>query len=155
MRAFKRILCPTDFSEPSYVALREAVDLARHFGADLYVVHVTRPSPMVVATAVTDPPLVMAPTTISEHQQQVLLATEAELRQVVSVMVPDDVPAHPVVEVGDPARRIASLAEERHVDLIVMATHGQTGWRRFVSGSVAEKVVRYSTMPVLTIRQPR
>jgi universal stress protein A len=59
------------------------------------------------------------------------------------------------VVTGDPAPEIVRLAEQEVVDLIVIATHGQSGWRHFVFGSVAEKVVRLAPCPVLTIRAPR
>jgi len=52
---------------------------------------------------------------------------------------------------GDPAQEICQAAKEKGADLIVIATHGQTGWRRLVFGSVTEKVVRLAPCPVLTI----
>jgi nucleotide-binding universal stress UspA family protein len=55
---------------------------------------------------------------------------------------------------GQPADEIARVAERNQADLIVIATHGHTGWRRFLFGSVAEKVVRVAPCPVLTIQEP-
>ena len=56
---------------------------------------------------------------------------------------------------GRPSEYIVQLAEEEQIDLIVMATHGQSGWGRVFFGSVAEKVVRLAECPVLTVRRPR
>lgn len=60
-----------------------------------------------------------------------------------------------IVGHGDVADEIVRIAETEKADLIVTATHGTTGWRRFVFGSVAEKVVRLAKCPVLTIRNPQ
>ncbi len=59
-----------------------------------------------------------------------------------------------LVTTGEPAPEILRIAAEEHVDLIVIASHGLTGWRRLVFGSVAEKVVRQAPCPVLTIAAP-
>jgi len=59
-----------------------------------------------------------------------------------------------IVVLGEAADEIVRMSEEQRVDLIVIATHGQTGWRHMVFGSVAEKVVRLAPCPVLTIRAP-
>jgi nucleotide-binding universal stress UspA family protein len=53
---------------------------------------------------------------------------------------------------GNPGREIAEVAKERGFDLVVMATHGRTGWSRFTLGSVAERALRSSNVPVLTLR---
>jgi nucleotide-binding universal stress UspA family protein len=55
---------------------------------------------------------------------------------------------------GKPAHEIVSLASQEMADIIVIATQGESGWQRFVFGSVAEKVVRHADCPVLTIRAP-
>jgi nucleotide-binding universal stress UspA family protein len=57
-----------------------------------------------------------------------------------------------VVGHGDPANEIVCIAEQEQIDLIVIATFGKTGWRRFAFGSVTEKVVRLASCPVLTVR---
>jgi nucleotide-binding universal stress UspA family protein len=62
---------------------------------------------------------------------------------------------HPIVAYGSPADEIVRIANEENIDLIVIATHGRTGWRHLVSGSVTEKVVRIASHPVLTIRTPK
>lgn len=64
------------------------------------------------------------------------------------------VAVHPIIGHGDVAEQILRTAEEKGVDLIVIARHGRTGWRRLVFGSIAEKIVRLARCPVLTVRQP-
>jgi nucleotide-binding universal stress UspA family protein len=68
--------------------------------------------------------------------------------------VPDSVTVESLVVRGDPAVEIHRIAKERGVDLIVIATHGWTGWRHLVFGSVAERVLREAPCAVLSIRRP-
>lgn len=152
MLPWRRILCPTDLSEPSYVALRLASELAEHFGGELYLVNVvTRPDS--VATTVTEPPMVTTPSgSVREHEEQMQQEAQNAMSELVETYVADGIPVHQVAELGDPADRIIAVANETSADLIVMGTHGETGWRRAVFGSVTEKVVRKATVPVLTIQ---
>jgi nucleotide-binding universal stress UspA family protein len=66
-----------------------------------------------------------------------------------------DLKVRTVVLQGNPADQIVELAESEKVDMIVTATHGWTGWRRFIFGSVAEKMVRTAGCPVLTVPAPK
>jgi nucleotide-binding universal stress UspA family protein len=68
--------------------------------------------------------------------------------------VPKELHVRQIVALGEAADEIIRISEETKADLVVIATHGQTGWRRLVFGSVAEKVVRLAPCPVLTIRAP-
>jgi nucleotide-binding universal stress UspA family protein len=146
-----KILCPTDFSQPSYEALKIAVEVAKHFGAELWVMHVVPPVP---------PPASVTDTTFAPnfdlplYQQELAASSEKALKDLLEQKVPQEVGAHPVMATGDPAREIIRAAEEQTVDLIVIATHGHTGWGRLLFGSVAEKVVRLAPCPVLTIKAP-
>lgn len=145
MLPFQKILCPTDFSEPSYEGLRWGAELASHFGAELYIINVV---PVV-------PPLPPDPNftfEVPEYERALHADAERRLNQVVQERIPPSVKAHVVVAHGDAAQEIVRLAQEQSADLIVIATHGLTGWRHFVFGSVAEKVVRLASCPVLTVR---
>lgn len=151
MLPYKKILCPTDFSDPSFTALKAAEELARHFSAQLLVVHVSPPVPLPypfpdpgVASSF-DAPL---------YQQELVKFAENTLKEAVSQRVSPEVPVRTMVVIGDAPTEILRLAGEEHPDLIVIATHGLTGWRHLVFGSVAEKVVRHSPCPVLTIVAP-
>lgn len=147
MLPFKKILWPTDFSEPSMAALKAADEMAHHFFAELHLVHVVPPVPVVV-----HPP--GAPTTFNtdEYERQLEDAGRTALKDLAQKKVSKDLKVHQHVARGQPADEIARIAEETGVDLIVIATHGTTGWRRLVFGSVAGKVVQAAKCPVLTIR---
>jgi nucleotide-binding universal stress UspA family protein len=119
----REILCATDFSETSNAAVRMAHDYARRFGARLHLLH--------VEWAGGDP--VMPP----------LLG---ELATALGVTVP----VVTAVESGNPAAQIIRYAERQGIGLIVIGTHGRTGVSRALLGSVAERVVRTASCPVLT-----
>jgi nucleotide-binding universal stress UspA family protein len=76
------------------------------------------------------------------------------LQEVINQRVPKELRARQIIVLGGAADEIIRITEEEKVDLIVIATHGQTGWRHMIFGSVAEKVVRLAPCPVLTIRAP-
>jgi nucleotide-binding universal stress UspA family protein len=145
MLPFKKILYPTDFSDPSYEALKAANELALHFSAELCVVHVVTP--------VTQPPADPSGSGLLILQEMEKAARES-LEGMVKKRIPKELLVRQIVVLGGAAEEIIQISEKERVDLIVIATHGQTGWRHFVFGSVAEKVVRLAPCPVLTIRAP-
>lgn len=151
MLPFKRILCPTDFSEPALVALKRAEELARHFSAELLIVHAVPELPGPHAYA--DPP-VATTFDVPLYQQELANYAEKMVKELVSHQVSPEVRTRDLVTTGDAAPEILRIAAAEHVDLIVIASHGKTGWRRLVFGSVAEKVVRHAPCPVLTITAP-
>jgi nucleotide-binding universal stress UspA family protein len=151
MLPFKRILCPTDFSEPALTALKRAEELARHFAAELIVAHVIPPVPGPLTMA--DPP-VASSFDVPLYQQELAVYAENLLKELVSHQVSQEVRTRDLVTTGEPAPEILRIAQQERADLIVIASHGLTGWRRLVFGSVAEKVVRQAPCPVLTIVAP-
>jgi nucleotide-binding universal stress UspA family protein len=149
MLPLKKILCPIDFSDPSLHALEAARELSLHFNAQLILLHVIAPLP---AT----PTLNAAATVHTGPYQEALEESSMDaLTDLIKRRIPPEVDAVPVVENGSPPDQIASACRTEGVDLIVMATHGHTGWRRFLFGSVAEKAVRLAPCPVLTIQPPQ
>jgi nucleotide-binding universal stress UspA family protein len=144
MLPFKKILYPTDFSEPSYEALKAANELALHFSAELCLVHVVSPD------AQTSPDLAGSGLVL----QEIETLAENSLQEVVRQRVPEELRTRQIVLLGEAADEIIQISEEIKADIIVIATHGQTGWRHLVFGSVAERVVRLAHCPVLTIRAP-
>jgi len=155
MLPFKKILCPTDFSEPSYQALKAANELALHFSAELYLVHVVAPIPRLSALEAPEIPGGLYDLNIPLHMEKLEEDANTRLRQVTQERLSKGLSVHPIVVHGRAADEIVRVAEKEKVDLIVLATHGETGWQHFFAGSVAEKVVRIATHPVLTIRAPR
>ncbi len=154
MLPFKKILCPTDFSEPSYEALKVANELALHFSSELLVLHMVQPIPM--ANVPPPPPATAAPMefNISSYRQELEQVSKRSLQEVVEQRVAKGLNVHPIVVQGEAADQIIDAVDKQKIDLVVIATHGRTGWRRFIFGSVAEKVVRLAPCPVLTIQPP-
>jgi nucleotide-binding universal stress UspA family protein len=142
---FRHILAPTDFSEYSTQAVTSALEWAKKFGAKLTIVHVIELPPYPVEGYV--PPSLSA-TFMDDLERQ----ATTDLAQLVPEAESAGVEVARVVAVGSPYRKIIDMAEAEQVDLIVMATAGRTGFSRLVMGSIAERVVRSASCPVLTIR---
>jgi nucleotide-binding universal stress UspA family protein len=151
MLPFKKILCPIDFSEPSHLALKRADELAGHFGAELLVTHVIPPVPG--PHSYQDPP-VASSFDVPLYQQELAIYAEKMLKEIVSRQVSPAVRARDLITTGAAAPQILRTAKDEEADLIVIASHGLTGWRHLVFGSVAEKVVRQAPCPVLTVVRP-
>lgn len=147
MFPLKKIICPVDFSEPSNEGLKAAIELAQHFSAELLIIHVVHLQPVVT-------PGIPATKSGRTFYQEVSDLARNALDEIIGKQVPENVTARTNVLAGQPADEIIRETEAEKADIIVMATHGWTGWRRFFFGSVAEKVVRSSPVPVLTIPKP-
>ncbi|MGH7895395.1 MAG: universal stress protein [Candidatus Binatia bacterium] len=146
-RGFRRILVPHDFSTHADRALRTALDLAARAGARLTVLHVTSP----IALQQGFPPTV----TLHPPTTETLAELTAYLRRRVTRVRARTRSAVPTcrVTVGDPDREIVAAAGG--ADLVVMGTQGLTGLPHLLIGSVAEKVVRHSPVPVMTVPRGR
>jgi nucleotide-binding universal stress UspA family protein len=140
----RKILVPTDFSTPSEVALRYAVGLARELGATLTILHVYQLPNYILP----DGTVLLAR---AETTTQIAERTDAALDRC-RRFVGDTVPAATQTAEGAPAEQIVRAAEAGAYDLVVMGTHGRTGLSHLLLGSVAERVVRTATRPILTIR---
>ena len=138
------ILCPVDFSGLSAAALRYAATLARRLDARLTVVY---------ANTFTAPPY-FTESKLGELERQFrdsFHEAETALRRFVSKNIPDAQAGALVVE-GLPVDAIHKAVEEAGADLIVMGTHGRGGLNRLMLGSVTDRVLRESRVPVLTVR---
>ena len=145
MASWKRICCAVDFSEPSHVAMREAADLARKFDAELTLAHV-REDPAAAASALEAPRL--------EHVERAGAELERTMGAWRSEASSASRPAHSVVLSGsEPATEILRFLREGSFDVLVVGTHGRTGIRHFVLGSVAERLVREAPCRVLVVRR--
>jgi nucleotide-binding universal stress UspA family protein len=143
----ERILCPTDYSSFSTRALERAVRLARWFEARITVLHVI-PRTHLFVPADMGIPSVVVPADLLRAQRQ----DEAEaLEQFVAPFRGEGLSIATCLADGDPAHRIEVAADEILADLVVMGTHGRGGFERFVLGSVAEKVLRQVSCPVLIV----
>jgi nucleotide-binding universal stress UspA family protein len=142
----ERILCPTDYSEFSERALDRAVRLASWFEASVTVVHVLPPTTWMVTPD--------AIATVDVQEDFLCAQREAEAETLERFVAPyrgRSVALHTRLLDGDPSRLIQEAALELPADLVVMGTHGRSGFEHLVLGSVAEKVVRRATCPVLTV----
>ena len=148
MLPIRKILCPTDFSDPSYEAMKVADEIAVHFSAELTLLHVVTPIPVIPIHD--DPTSFNLPLYEKEMEESAIKS----LDQVAKERISKELKAQTLVVQGDPANQIVRLAEDENVDIIIIATHGLTGWRKFMFGSVTEKVIRLAKCPVLSIRIP-
>jgi nucleotide-binding universal stress UspA family protein len=149
MLPIKKVLCPTDFSEPSFVGLESANELAAHFSAELILLHVVSSAPIYPF------PPGGAAVDIAAYLEEIVIASQTSLEEVVKRRTSSDLEVRTLVLQGNPAEQIVAKAESEKVEIIVTATHGWTGWRRLVFGSVAERVVRLASCPVLTVPAPQ
>jgi nucleotide-binding universal stress UspA family protein len=150
MLPLKHILCPTDFSEPSYEALKVADELAAHFGATLHVVNVVPLVPIVEAPIGVE----SASFNVDSYQQELESQARKSLKALVEQKATAAANLVADVLIGNAAGEVTRYASEKGVSMIVIATHGLSGWRRFISGSTTEQIVRQASCPVLTIRKP-
>jgi nucleotide-binding universal stress UspA family protein len=143
---FVNVLCPTDFSESAATALELATTLARPGGAGISLVHVLDLSFIGAAEP-----------TMSSFVADLDTYASAELTKLVDkTRGATSVPVTGRTRVGGPARQIlAMLTAEPGIDLVVLGSHGRTGLRRLLLGSVAEQIVRHAHCPVLVARKRR
>ncbi|MCU0611298.1 MAG: universal stress protein [Candidatus Eisenbacteria bacterium] len=150
MEMFRRIVCPTDFSDASFGALQAAQDLARHFAGELIVVHVVEPIPPVPVD--TDGSIRFD---VFRYEDELMSAAEKLLLETLKQRLSGEVTARPLVAGGVPWEEIVRIATEEKADLLVIATHGRSGWKHLLFGSVTERVIRVAPCPVLVIRSPK
>jgi nucleotide-binding universal stress UspA family protein len=136
---FRKILVPVDGSDPSVHAVHTAIDLAEATGAEVVVLHVREHE----LTWAVDVDLESAPEATELVDAYVRLFKDADVSARGEVLRA----AH-----GQTPRVILDVARREDVDLIVIATHGLSGWTRLLLGSVAHKVVHLSRCPVLVVR---
>jgi nucleotide-binding universal stress UspA family protein len=150
MRAMgiRRILVPIDYSDNSKAALAYGAELATSFGASLDIVHVwDRP------TYVTDAVMVQRPG--EAHKPIGELIRENAQRDMdefmAGITLPSGIPVQTRLLSGDPAGTLLEELKKAEHDLVVLSTHGRTGLSHLLLGSIAEKLVRLSPVPVLTV----
>jgi len=144
----KKILCAVDFSEPSEHSLRYAVAIAAGQDAELIVLHVMElPFLPSYATAAMDTTGGLVERVKEECERRLLEMVDKYRDQHPKI-------SHSIV-IGTPAMEIILAAKKAKCDLLVVGTHGHTGLKQMLIGSTAEKVVRKSPCPVLTVKSPK
>jgi universal stress protein A len=150
----RRICVPTDFSDPADRALRYGAQLAKTFSAELHLLHVLQDFAMIVS----DPEFAAAAVTVGDFLQNMEKEANAHLERIASQdwwQAMDKVQVTKAVRNGSPAQEICSYARTNNIDLLVCGTHGRTGIKHLLLGSVAERLIRVSPCPVLTVRHPQ
>jgi len=153
---FKRLLVPLDGSRFGSRALRYATEIAQRFGAEVILIRVIRPTTPVIAAGTHG---IASPV---ESEIAVQAALEADkrnaarakryLRDKVRSIRSRHTKASYQVAIGDPAQSIMEFSKKEKIDLVVMTTHGKSGLKRAIMGSIADVVIRESGKPVLVIR---
>ena len=142
MPTITHVLCPIDFSETSMHAAEQAVAIAGLYGAHISALHVDSPVTMPIPGE--PPPDIPLPAAAAQPARDRLAAYFGPAK---AAGIGVDV----LVDVGDPAGDILDRVVQLAPDVVVMGTHGSSGFERFVLGSVTEKVLRKATCPVLTV----
>lgn len=145
MTDYKTILVAVDFSDVSAVALKAAVDLAQRLGAQLKVVHVVQPQPVPL-------PLEGSAIYMDEVQTWQLEEAEKNLARFVSEHSAPGTVSLTKVRSGVAATEISQAAVDNDAGMIVLGTHGRTGLKHLLMGSIAESVLRVAPVPVLCVR---
>ena len=146
MVVLKNILVATDFSEPSAIALDYGRDLARSYGATLHVFHVVVNSVLAYSPEIGMATPMLPETLEPEARRQLDRLITKDDRNTLSIV--PVVESHPNAAAG-----IVGYAQSKPIDLIIVGTHGRSGIKQFLMGSVAERVVRSAPCPVLTVRE--
>jgi nucleotide-binding universal stress UspA family protein len=146
MSRIRRVLHPTDFSKASAPAYKRAVDMAKGNRAELLLVHVLSPAVPVMADGYMSP----------QVYEDMANATRAYGQKHLDVLVRKAKQAGARVKglllEGVPHERIAQAARSKKADLLVIGTHGRTGFAKLFLGSVASRVLAVAPCPVLTVR---
>jgi nucleotide-binding universal stress UspA family protein len=142
-----KILLPIDFSPSSQTALETASDLASHFHAEIFLVNV-------LPLFSTFTPEYAVPQV--QFQQEEKTRAEQHLAKVRAVLNKKGVKAGSSVELAnDISGAIMDVVEREHIDMVVISTHGISGWHPLVFGSIAEKVIKLVQCPLLLLRSAK
>jgi nucleotide-binding universal stress UspA family protein len=139
---YERILVPTDGSTGTAHVAMQAIDLAEQYGSTIHVLHVVD----------TDSGAVL--TDESAHTTELERQGHAAVERVETMARIHGVATETAIREGDPAEEILAYTVEIDADVVVAGTHGRSGVKRHLIGSVAERLVRHATRPVMTIRLP-
>ena len=147
----RRILIPIDYSQNSQAALAYGAELAQSFGASVDIVHVwDRP------TYVTDAVMVQRPGEAHKPIGELIRENaQKDMDEFLSgITLPSGVASNSRLLSGDPSTTLLAELKKGEHDLVVLSTHGRTGFAHLLLGSIAEKLVRLSPVPVLTVPAP-
>lgn len=139
-----KILVPTDFSELSLKAIKVANKYASIFDGKISLIHSHIP-----ITELDEPYAIGMSSKIYQDYEEIEESIKKKLNSIADEHVDDNRRGETLVHIGNPAQSVVEVSEEH--DIIIMSTHGRTGFSRFLLGSVAEKVLRLSKVPVMVV----
>ena len=140
----RRVLVPVDFSANSRKAVDYATAFSRQFGASLTFLHVVQVNYAYGEFGAID---------FTALEREMRTGAQKELDLLLADAKAAGIPTDALIREGSPAKVIAEVAQELASDLLVISTHGYTGLKHVLMGSIAEHVVRYAPCPVLVVRQ--
>lgn len=144
MREFRKILVPVDFSDNSPKLLQDAADIAKRFDGELTVVFVVQSFEDYSGFFVPHIP-------INQFEEEMVQSAKSKMANFLEENLKADVPCKSEILQGDVAEELVNFAQENDFAMIIMGTHGYKGIEKVLFGSVAERVVKTSPCPVLTI----
>ena len=143
MQIFRRILFPVDLSEVSPKIVPYVRDMEAWFDAEIHLLFVARILQHFTSIYVPHP-------SVNKFEAEIVKGAEKKLQEFVDEHFQADSPKTRVL-LGDPAEEILKYAQSEGIDLIIIGTHGRKGLEHIIFGSVAERVVKKSQVPVLTV----
>ncbi|MCP4293812.1 MAG: universal stress protein [bacterium] len=149
MFPFKKILCPTDFSEASICGIKMAREMVEKFNSEIILLNVHKPIPHLPSPRMEASDITFD---VSAYEEVIVSEAKTSLEEIRQEFLGPEAMGKVLVHIGSPAKEILKVADEEKVEAIFIATHGHTGLSKMVFGSVAERIVRKAHCPVLTIR---
>ena len=147
MFAPKRILVPTDFSDYSDEALKQALELAKQYNAKVYLLHVAEPITQCVGDYCLDESKVKA-----AEDTEILQAKEKMQKELKKFPEFQEIEVITDIREGEPVQEILKEQDEKGVDLIVMPSHGKAGFMKRLMGLISEKVMEEAKSSILLVR---
>jgi nucleotide-binding universal stress UspA family protein len=144
MKEFKRILFPVDLSESSANIVPYVQTVARKFEAQIHILFAARVFEYFTSIYVPHP-------SINKFEKEIIAGAEKRLYEFLDEHFSEFPNAKTAVVAGDASEEILSYTEDHHIDLVIMGTHGRKGMDKIIFGSVAERVVKMSPVPVMVV----
>ena len=144
--ALQPIVFATDFSPASDPALRKAIEMAQKEGAELIVAHVYEPPASMGHSGIADDVIA------ADLEGTILRDVEKQLEPVLAKVRAEGVRVRSEILAGHASKRLADLAEKSGASLLILGTHGRTGLKKLVIGSIASQVIATAPCPVMTVR---
>lgn len=148
LSSFEKILIAVDDSEPSYKAANYGFALARRLKAEVALIHISE-MPMVMN--VTGDPILGSPGYIMPNVIDIQQDAASKLLENMVLKFGEGLITKEYILIGDVTHEVIEIAKEYQASLIVLGTHGRTGFDHFISGSVAENITRHAKCPVLIV----